>query len=704
MEDPDMNAAARPTLDFDALVREHQDRVYRVACRVLHDPAGAEDVAQQVFLKLYQDGGLPSGVANPTAYVARAAVNTALKSVRSEDRRDRREQAPRPRAATQDPALRLVVREAVDDLPSDLKVPIVLHYFEGLGYEEVSDALGIPAGTVAWRISEAKGKLRASLAGIGAALTVAAVDSALEGADEVSSPPTLAAKLRAIPRAPKAPVAAVPPQLPAGPILGIGAPLAIALLLLFVGGLVVVTSWRPTTRVVHRTVDLPTGPAVVATATAPGGAPPAATPRPAASAPTADVDEPMSPAARQGEEELEGFLYRDGAGRMGLWTDDDETKSWRPSRRLLLPASAAPFEGLVLGGREVGGVRWGTAGPEAAPRVHVRLRAVVREEAPAEGTVFAIEWLDVQEVLGVECLSDGWVEAWGRCGQALLDFGRGTDEVPSEAKRTRLREDASVAAREIETLARHRSTDDRPAALRAYPLEDRWRRGGIWLLREILDGKTSWLVGRVSQAQETPDVDDLKAMFLSATDQASFRRGIVERYSEEALAEGARIWCYATMDEKYDLGGAWLHDMAEVWTPVEFRDHQTVARAAAAKEAKAPTPEKEPSKGLTGGFEEAGIECERPSEEEVRAVMNGGALRVKGVVAGGKADRAGMRTGDLLWGVEPLEAPADGVGRELASPYVLGDLLERQRKTGGDEVTVVVLRDGELVRIRIPAR
>ena len=96
-----MNSLASPKgLDFEALVHEHQGTVYQVALRVLRDPAGADDVAQQVFLRLFQERGIPQGVASPKAYVARAAVNAALNALRARERRSRHEEKATPRRST----------------------------------------------------------------------------------------------------------------------------------------------------------------------------------------------------------------------------------------------------------------------------------------------------------------------------------------------------------------------------------------------------------------------------------------------------------------------------------------------------------------------------------------------------------------------------------------------------------------------------
>ncbi len=163
-----MNATASPRLDlagpacwFDTLVHTHQGTVYGIALRIVRDRAAAEDVSQQVFLRLFHEKGIPSGVANPKAYVARIAVNTALNALRATGRRARHEEKAPARSTTMAPTAALEhqeLRVAVDELPIELRLPVALHYFQGLSYAEVAESLEVPSDTVASRIHSAIGR------------------------------------------------------------------------------------------------------------------------------------------------------------------------------------------------------------------------------------------------------------------------------------------------------------------------------------------------------------------------------------------------------------------------------------------------------------------------------------------------------------------------------------------------------------------
>ncbi|GEM_PF-993688 len=703
MEGDDMNLAARPSADFEALVREHQDRVYRIACRVLRDPAGAEDVAQQVFLKLYQDGGLPTHVANPAAYVARAAVNTALKSVREEGRRDRREQAAIPRAASPDASVGLAVREAVDDLPSDLRLPVVLHYFEGLGYQEVSETLGVPAGTVAWRISEAKGKLRTTLAGIGASVAVASIDAALQGAELETAPPSLLARLRAVPRPPRPRAVPAPPapKLPAVPILGMGLPAAIALVLLFTAALVVLVSHRPSTTVVRRNADLPatTTPTVASATQASGPVAPTETHAPGTAVPPTHAA--AAPVENEEIQDVQGFLYRDGSGRIGI--EEYQDPEDRFPDRLLRPESAESFAGIDLGGREWNDVRWGKSGRQAAPRIHVRLRATLEhEDAPGAGP--GIDWVRVQEVVGVEWLSDAWIDAWQASGKALAGMAELRDEAPGEAKVARLQSLAAAALREIQALERLRTLDERPPQLRALQHDDRFRKGELQMLYGVLQSLAGAYDVLPKDLPSTPGPGELLRMFLEARDQASFRAAVADRWSEEAFAPETEAICDRPNERDEPL--CWtLNTMVDKWTPMEFAREQEVARKVVASQAgREPAPRVD-AETLRASLTGAGIEAELVSPAEEQAFMRINVLRVTSLEMGGLAARAGVREGDLLWGIEsPDRVHTTDGSPDLWSALSLGGALDGARAAGRPDVTLVVLRDGALVPIRIPVR
>ena len=167
----DMNA-------FEALYDRHGDLVYSVALRVLGDTHLAQDVAQEVFLRLWR---------SPERFLAErgrflnwllsVARNRAVDEIRRRGRRFRHESpAPEPpgrEVATgnaHDPALgaqladeRRVVRAALGRLPAEQRQVIELAYFGGLTQQEIANHLRQPLGTVKTRIRLGMQKLKTAL-------------------------------------------------------------------------------------------------------------------------------------------------------------------------------------------------------------------------------------------------------------------------------------------------------------------------------------------------------------------------------------------------------------------------------------------------------------------------------------------------------------------------------------------------------------
>ena len=144
--------------------------VYRLAYRVLRNQNDAEDVAQEVFVKLLRARRASTlACSNPKAWLSVTTLNTARKALRSEANRRKREELvafeksrvhPSPCEPPDDAA---EVWRIVDGLAEDLRTPLVLHYQEGFKYREIAAALGCPEGTVATRISTAKARVRTIL-------------------------------------------------------------------------------------------------------------------------------------------------------------------------------------------------------------------------------------------------------------------------------------------------------------------------------------------------------------------------------------------------------------------------------------------------------------------------------------------------------------------------------------------------------------
>jgi RNA polymerase sigma-70 factor (ECF subfamily) len=162
--------------------RRHGGAVYGLAKRVLNNAAEAEDVTQEVFLRLWnQPDRFDPGRGNLRSFLLTQSHARAVDAIRSLNSRRLREARDARHTATADYdmqhevwdlAVADQVSRALGDLPEDERRAIELAYFEGHTYVEVADLLGQPEGTVKSRIRNGMRRMRAVL-----------VEAGVQGAD-----------------------------------------------------------------------------------------------------------------------------------------------------------------------------------------------------------------------------------------------------------------------------------------------------------------------------------------------------------------------------------------------------------------------------------------------------------------------------------------------------------------------------------------
>ena len=158
---------------FDLLVLRYQHRILALIGRFIKDPHEVEDVCQEAFVKAYR--ALPSfrGDSQFYTWLYRIAINTAKNYMVARGRRppstdvdvDEAEfletqtvltdiENPEQNLAKED--LKRVIDKAIEDLPEDLRTAFTLREFGGLSYEEITEIMGCPVGTVRSRIFRAR--------------------------------------------------------------------------------------------------------------------------------------------------------------------------------------------------------------------------------------------------------------------------------------------------------------------------------------------------------------------------------------------------------------------------------------------------------------------------------------------------------------------------------------------------------------------
>jgi RNA polymerase sigma-70 factor (ECF subfamily) len=154
--------------------RRHGGAVYGLARRVLHNPTEAEDVTQEVFLRLWnQPDRFDADRGSLRSYLLAQAHARAVDAVRSSTSRRGREAREAMRTAEAgydlqhevwDLAVADQVSEAMGELPEEERRAIELAYFDGHTYREVARLLEQPEGTVKSRIRNGMRRMRAALA------------------------------------------------------------------------------------------------------------------------------------------------------------------------------------------------------------------------------------------------------------------------------------------------------------------------------------------------------------------------------------------------------------------------------------------------------------------------------------------------------------------------------------------------------------
>ncbi|NOT33711.1 MAG: sigma-70 family RNA polymerase sigma factor [Candidatus Eisenbacteria bacterium] len=180
-EDLMSRAAADDERAFAELVRRYQGRVINLVSRILNDRECSDDLAQEVFVRVYVHRRNYRRGAKFSTWLFTIAANLAKNEIRRRVRRrnwfslDALQEVVQDSAmvladpvegqdvAMQREQLQSLIGKAIAVVPEKYRIALVLRDVEGLAYEEIGQVLGIPGGTVRSRINRARGMLKRKL-------------------------------------------------------------------------------------------------------------------------------------------------------------------------------------------------------------------------------------------------------------------------------------------------------------------------------------------------------------------------------------------------------------------------------------------------------------------------------------------------------------------------------------------------------------
>ena len=171
--------------DMDALrdlIEAHQHRVIGTVAKMLGDEADAEDIAQQVFVRLWKSAGRYEPTAKFTTWLYKITRNLVFNELRRRKRHparsldqpldpdepDRTLQAPDPQAkppstALLDQEMQAAIQRAIDALPETQRLAIILRRYDDISYEEIGEILDLSVPAVKSVLFRARTELREKL-------------------------------------------------------------------------------------------------------------------------------------------------------------------------------------------------------------------------------------------------------------------------------------------------------------------------------------------------------------------------------------------------------------------------------------------------------------------------------------------------------------------------------------------------------------
>ncbi|MFB9726052.1 RNA polymerase sigma factor SigM [Haloechinothrix salitolerans] len=160
------HAAGDPTA-FSEIVRRHKDKMWAVALRTLRDHEEAADALQEAFISAFRAAGKFRAESAVSTWLHRIVVNACLDRIRKRQAKptvplpdtDEYREPASPGDSMAQRETRMLISDALAELPDEQRVPIVLVDVEGYSVAETASLLGVAEGTVKSRCARGRAKL-----------------------------------------------------------------------------------------------------------------------------------------------------------------------------------------------------------------------------------------------------------------------------------------------------------------------------------------------------------------------------------------------------------------------------------------------------------------------------------------------------------------------------------------------------------------
>jgi len=148
---------------MEALYHRYKRRVFGLVTRIV-GPADSEEVAQEVFVRIFRGLGRFRGDSQLSTWIYRLSVNASLSHVTRRPRHEGDDEAlanmPAPQTSGADPRVSQRLERALASLPAGYRAVLVLHDIHGMNHDEVADILGCHVGTSKSQLHKARARMR----------------------------------------------------------------------------------------------------------------------------------------------------------------------------------------------------------------------------------------------------------------------------------------------------------------------------------------------------------------------------------------------------------------------------------------------------------------------------------------------------------------------------------------------------------------